>query len=169
VRQPSGVAGGLTKFDVSGGPLGVWGRRAVRSPSPRPSPLRRGSALGRALARRSRSARRQPGGNFPSFQGRWYLHRFPLSPRGTSRERAGERGISIKRASSPRPSPPSCVRRRGRNARQSGISRLGQIPMPQGRGPGGEGRELWRGGAAQALPKGLGGFEPLTTSSLQLC
>jgi hypothetical protein len=54
----------------------------------------------------------------------WYLHKFPLSPRGTSGERAGERGISTKRASSPQPSPPSCVRRRGRNAQLSGIYQL---------------------------------------------
>src|ERR1051325_2155701 len=40
-----------------------------------------------------------------------------LSPRGTSGERAGERGNQIKTASSPRPSPPSFLRRRGRSRR----------------------------------------------------
>ena len=37
-----------------------------------------------------------------------------LSPRGTSGERIKERGIHVERASSPQPSPPSFVRRRGR-------------------------------------------------------
>src|ERR1051325_10931763 len=40
-----------------------------------------------------------------------------LSPRGTSGERAGERGNQAKTASSPRPSPPSFLRRRGRSRR----------------------------------------------------
>jgi hypothetical protein len=44
--------------------------------------------------------------------GHWFLHKIPLSPRGTSGERAGKRGISIKRTSFPPPSPPFCVRRR---------------------------------------------------------
>src|SRR5881396_1242485 len=45
------------------------------------------------------------------------LRRYFLSPRGTSGERTEERGVQSERASSPQPSPPSCVRRRGRKPR----------------------------------------------------
>src|ERR1043166_1524302 len=80
---------------------------------------------------------------------------FSLSPRGTSGERAGERGNQTKTASSPRPSPPSFLRRRGRSRRFM-VPRHAQkrnaaphapppppVPLPpvrEGRGEGGRGR-----------------------------
>src|ERR1041384_8228120 len=79
-----------------------------------------------------------------------------LSPRGTSGERAGERGNQTKTASSPRPSPPSFLRRRGSSRRfmvprhahprkgafhEPGVERdrVGLLPLPA-RNERGEGR-----------------------------
>jgi hypothetical protein len=82
--------------------------RALRVTCRERSALLRPWAPRRALLAQTRGTR---------LWGYWYVHKIPLSPRRTSGERAGERGISIKRASSPRPS--SFMRQEDRKKRSA--------------------------------------------------